>query len=74
MRTWIKKFIKCNIILGFLLVSLSKTVYGMEEQLNQAVVLPVEYHDKAFVRGEYVSINGDYEIYLETIQLIYPSD
>lgn len=64
MRNWIMKFIKCNVLLGFLLVSLSKTAYGMEEQLNQAVVLPVDYHDKAFVRGEYVSIDGNYEIYL----------
>ena len=50
MRTWVMKLIKCNILLGFLLVSFSNTVYGMEEQLQQAVVLPIDYNDKAFVR------------------------
>lgn len=64
MRTWVMKLIKCNILLGFLLVSFSNTVYGMEEQLQQAVVLPIDYNDKAFVRGEYVSIYGEYDIYL----------
>ena len=65
MRNWIKKFIQFNILLGFLFTVLSSTVFGMEEQINRAVVFPIDYKGKAFINGEYVSFNGDEKIYLK---------
>ncbi|WP_366921544.1 DUF5050 domain-containing protein [Metallumcola ferriviriculae] len=44
----------------------------LSEAFYNAVVLPLDYHDKAFVNGRKTDVRGDYKLYLRNDRILVP--
>jgi len=72
-----KSLMKTLII--FMLIGLCTVSYGiesssvsLEDQLQKTVVLPIDYHDKVFIKGGYAFITGDYQVELQNNRTYLP--